>query len=153
MTLLSQLGNEIRAWFGVTPEQLSSSARKTRAVVRQRADKLEEIMTEGFARLDAAATGIQGDLDGLKAANADVQAKLDAALEGVEEGKAEAVRAALADFTTQLNAAADRFEGIDAQTPAVEPAPEPTPEPQPEPAPPVEEPAPVEPAPVDPDAA
>ena len=81
-------------------------------------------MTDAFDRLNASAEGIEGDLAGLKAQLAEVQAALDAALVGVDEAKAEAVRVALADFNTKLDAAASRFESIDAETPAAEPAPE-----------------------------
>ena len=87
-------------------------------------------MTEATARIDTAIAGIQGDLDGLKAAaaaaataNATLQAALDAALADQGPVIAAAVAAAVAEQQAAAEAAnaelAARLEAIDAQTPPV----------------------------------
>jgi hypothetical protein len=110
-----------------------------------------DTMTEASAREDAAIAGIQGDIDGLKAAaqvqldaTAALQVALDAALANQGQVVADAVAAAVADAQAAADAAASdvasRLEAIDAQTPGAVVDP---------PAPPVDVP-PVEPPPVEP---
>ena len=87
-------------------------------------------MSEATDRINAAIVGIQGDLDGLKAAAvvaaaaaAALQAALDAALADQGPVIAAAVAAAVAEQQAAAEAAnaelAARLEAIDAQTPPV----------------------------------
>lgn len=93
-------------------------------------------MTEATARIDTAVAGIQGDIDGLKAAaaaaaeaNAALQVALDQALADQGAAVAAAVEAAVAAEKAAAEAAntelAARLEAIDSQTAPVEPPAEP----------------------------
>lgn len=93
---------------------------ETRALIRRLTKQMEKKMTEGFARLDASFEGIKGDIDGLKASGAALAEQVATLTEGQDAAVAAGVEAALADFNTQLDAVAGRFEGLDAETPAAE---------------------------------
>lgn len=133
-SLLHQLRNELRALGWLQPDQFSTSQRKTRALIRERSDRIERMIMTQQEAFDAQFDRVQSGVQELR----DEIARL-AALPAGET----------VDFS-RLTALADNLATDN--VPAAAPEPEPTPEP----APPVEEPAPVDPAPetpVDPDAA
>lgn len=82
----------IRALLWVTPEQFSTSARKTRAVIRDCTTKLEAMMSETQDKLDALTDSVNTGVAELKA----------------EIDRLAALPAEQVDFT-QLQALADRL--------------------------------------------
>lgn len=103
--------------------------RKTRALIQRLTDEMRTIMTEGIDRLDAALTGVQGDVTGLKAeiarliaAAGVLQASLDQALADKDQAVADGVAAARAEFDAALEPLVQRAEALDSETPADEPS-------------------------------
>lgn len=94
--------------------------KKTRRTLRRLISHLEELMTEGIARVDAALEGIRGDIMRLKDAGAALQAALDEALAGKDQAVADAVAAERAAFDAALAPLVAKAEALDAENPAPE---------------------------------
>jgi hypothetical protein len=95
--------------------------KKTRRLIREAAQRMEQIMAEGIDRVDAALTGIAGDIQRLKAAADALQAALDLALAAQDEVVAAAVAEAIAgkqaEFEDALAPLVAKAEALDAATP------------------------------------
>jgi hypothetical protein len=91
--------------------------KKTRRLIRALITQLEVRMSEATDRLDAALTGLTGDIASLKAAAVALQAALDEALADQEAAVQEAVAAAVAAFNAELEPLVARAEALDAETP------------------------------------